>query len=69
MLYILLTTAFGSSWAFEHRAFIEHGENYYSIFTALIDPVPRCRTYIVTSGITGGISTLLVDTTIVRRLI
>ncbi|KAK0460268.1 uncharacterized protein EV420DRAFT_1641610 [Desarmillaria tabescens] len=66
-LYVVLTILFGINWAFERYAFIEHGDNYYTVFTALINPGPWWRAYTLTSGISGGISTLLVDITIIWR--
>ncbi|KAK0460267.1 uncharacterized protein EV420DRAFT_1763158 [Desarmillaria tabescens] len=67
MLYIFLTILFGSDWAFRHRAFIEHGNNYYSVFSALVDPCPWWRAYILIGGLSGGISSVLVDVTIIWR--
>ncbi|PBK96167.1 hypothetical protein ARMGADRAFT_1077676 [Armillaria gallica] len=67
VLYILSTVPFGINLAFERRAFIEHGDNYYSVFTALVDFGPWWRAYFLANGITGGISVLLVDMTIIWR--
>ncbi len=66
MLYFLLTISFVMTWMFGYRAFIERGNNYYSVFAALMY-FPWLRVYYLADGITGGISTLLVDATIVRE--
>ncbi|KAK0244823.1 hypothetical protein EDD85DRAFT_932820 [Armillaria nabsnona] len=66
-LYVLLTIAFGSGWAFKRRAFIQNGDNYYSVFTALVDDGLWFRLDFFFGGITGGLSTLLVDITIIWR--
>ncbi len=69
MLYVLLTIAFAMDWAFERRVFVEHGYNYYSVYTALIDDGPWWRANYFVGSVTGGISTLLVDIIIVCHLI
>ncbi|SJL15468.1 uncharacterized protein ARMOST_18966 [Armillaria ostoyae] len=66
-LYALSTMSFGTNWTFERSAFIEHRHNYYSVFTALMDRGPTWRGHILASAIAGGISTLLVDLTIIWR--
>ncbi|SJL17112.1 uncharacterized protein ARMOST_20654 [Armillaria ostoyae] len=67
VLYVLLTVIFAMYWAFGHYAFIEHGENYYSVFTALVDFGLWWSANYLVSGICGGISTILVDITIIWR--
>ncbi len=54
--------------AFVHHAFIEYSNNPYSVFTVL-DFGPWLSINDLVAGITGGISTLLVDITIVCHLI
>ncbi|KAK0222367.1 hypothetical protein IW262DRAFT_976208 [Armillaria fumosa] len=66
-LYVLSTIAFTMDWVFQRRAFIEYGSNYRSVFKALKDFGPYLRTNILVNGITGGVSTLLVDITIIWR--
>ncbi|PBK96139.1 hypothetical protein ARMGADRAFT_1077649 [Armillaria gallica] len=66
-LYPLSTISFGTNWTFERSAFIELGDKCYSVFAALMDRGPRWRGYIFASAIAGGISTLLVDLTIIWR--
>ncbi|KAK0185434.1 hypothetical protein F5146DRAFT_180949 [Armillaria mellea] len=66
-LYILSTIGLGSSWAFKHRAFIQNGDNYYSVFTMIVDDSKWFRLDFLIGGITGGLSTLLVDITIIWR--
>ncbi|KAK0430832.1 hypothetical protein EV421DRAFT_2041574 [Armillaria borealis] len=66
-LYILPTIPFGINWTFERSAFIEHGNNYYCVFMALVDFGPWWRAYVLANGITGGIGALLVDMIIIWR--
>ncbi|KAK0222365.1 hypothetical protein IW262DRAFT_1460688 [Armillaria fumosa] len=67
-LYMLSTILFTIDWAFERRAFIEHSNNYYSVFTALVDNhSPLWRADFLWGGITSGISTILVDIIIIWR--
>ncbi|KAK0472629.1 hypothetical protein IW261DRAFT_1661299 [Armillaria novae-zelandiae] len=66
-LYILSTIPFVINWAFEHSAFIKHGNNYNGVFMALVDFGPGRTSYLLANGITGGISVLLVDMTIIWR--
>ncbi|KAK0430833.1 hypothetical protein EV421DRAFT_1856285 [Armillaria borealis] len=66
-LYGLSTILFGVDWAFLHRTFIRHGDNSYTIFETYVDFDPWWRAYYLVSGITGGISTFLVDITIIWR--
>ncbi|PBK96189.1 hypothetical protein ARMGADRAFT_1163716 [Armillaria gallica] len=66
-LYVLSTIEFGSSWVFGRRGFIEYGDNYHSIFTTLSDHGIWWIVYYLIAGITGGISTHLVDVTIIWR--
>ncbi|SJL18783.1 uncharacterized protein ARMOST_22383 [Armillaria ostoyae] len=67
ILYFLLTITFAMNWEFEHHAFIECGYNYYSVFTALAEEGLWWRAYYFIKGITGGISTILVNITIIWR--
>ncbi|SJL15561.1 uncharacterized protein ARMOST_19062 [Armillaria ostoyae] len=55
------------NWASACHAFIQYGDNYYSVFSALMDKSPWWRASALINGITGGISTLLVDVTIIWR--
>ncbi|PBK62564.1 hypothetical protein ARMSODRAFT_1024763 [Armillaria solidipes] len=65
MLYVLRMIAFVMEWTFECRMFIEYGYNYYSVFTAQTNDGLWLRAYYFIDGITGGISTILVDITII----
>ncbi len=65
MLYILSTIAFVMEWTFQHHAFIEYGDNYHSVYTALWEDSLWWRAYYFTDSITGGVSTIVVDITIV----
>ncbi|KAK0421512.1 hypothetical protein EV421DRAFT_1982940 [Armillaria borealis] len=67
MLYVLRTLAFVMEWAFERHAFIENGYNDYSVFAALMGNDLWWRVSYFIAGITGGISTILVDITIIWR--
>ncbi|PBK96119.1 hypothetical protein ARMGADRAFT_1077630 [Armillaria gallica] len=66
MLYFLSTISFVMTWIYGYRAFIECGNNYYSMFAALMY-FPCWRVYYLADGSTGGISTLLVGATIIWR--
>ncbi|PBK62558.1 hypothetical protein ARMSODRAFT_1089125 [Armillaria solidipes] len=66
-LYFISSIAFGSSWAFGRRGFIEYGDNCLTVYTALLNNGPSLRAYYLISDIAGGISTLLVDMTIIWR--
>ncbi|SJL15556.1 uncharacterized protein ARMOST_19057 [Armillaria ostoyae] len=65
ILYVLLTTLFAMAWAMMHHAFIENGDNYYTVITELGDHGSWWRAYNLFSDISGGISTLLVDVVII----
>ncbi|KAK0222369.1 hypothetical protein IW262DRAFT_1296924 [Armillaria fumosa] len=63
----LHATQFVITWDFERSAFIKQGNNYNGVFMVLVDLSPWRRTYFLANGITGGISVLLVDMTIIWR--
>ncbi len=65
MLYGLSTILLRVNWVFLHCAFIGHGDNSYTIYETYVDFGPWWRMYYLVSGITGGISTFLVNITIV----
>ncbi|PBK62545.1 hypothetical protein ARMSODRAFT_964045 [Armillaria solidipes] len=54
-------------WAFVRRAFIQHGHNFYTVFSALVDYSPWWRVNYLIGNISGGIGTFLVDITIIWR--
>ncbi len=64
VLYMLLTTLFTMAWTTLHHAFIENGDSYYTVITTLGDQGSWWRAYSLYSGISGGISTFLVDVVI-----
>ncbi|PBK96150.1 hypothetical protein ARMGADRAFT_1028352 [Armillaria gallica] len=66
-LYVLRTATFAMDLAFKHRAFIEHGHDHCNVYTALLDHGTWGRANYLVSQITGGISILLVDATIIWR--
>ncbi|KAK0429771.1 hypothetical protein EV421DRAFT_2042523 [Armillaria borealis] len=66
-LYVLSTIVFAMYWVFDRHAFIEHGDNYHSMFAALVDFGPWGRVNYLVGTITGGISTFLVDIMIIWR--
>ncbi|KAK0492352.1 hypothetical protein EDD18DRAFT_1413747 [Armillaria luteobubalina] len=66
-LYVLSTIGLGSSWAFQYRAFIKNGVNYYSVFTVFMNDGKWYRLDFFIGGITGGLSTFLVDIAIIWR--
>ncbi len=65
ILYMLLTTLFAMAWTMLWRMFIKNGDNYYTVITALGDQGSWWWAYSLYSGISGGISTFLVDVIIV----
>ncbi|KAK0244839.1 hypothetical protein EDD85DRAFT_979891 [Armillaria nabsnona] len=67
MLYFFSTIAFLMAWVFGYRAFITYGDNYYTVFSALMDEGPWWRAYFLVDAITGGSSRLLADVTIIWR--
>ncbi|KAK0472626.1 hypothetical protein IW261DRAFT_1661295 [Armillaria novae-zelandiae] len=62
-LYILSTITFGINWSSERRGFIDHSNNYHSIFITLVSAGMGD----LISSVAGGISTLLVDIAIIWR--
>ncbi len=67
MLYIFSTIMFMMDWAFMCRAFIEYGYNYCSLYIALLGKGRWWRICSLINGITSGMSTLLIDVTIVHQ--
>ncbi|KAK0201362.1 hypothetical protein DFS33DRAFT_1346593 [Desarmillaria ectypa] len=67
ILYILTTIAFGVDWSYQRRAFIQNGDNFFSVFFALQAIGPWWRAYQLVGGISGGLSTFIVDITIIWR--
>ncbi|PBK96067.1 hypothetical protein ARMGADRAFT_1163683 [Armillaria gallica] len=67
VLYVLLTIAFAMDWAFDCHAIIQHGSSSYSMFMTLEDLEHWGRASRLVDGIIGGISTLLVDVSIIWR--
>ncbi len=64
-LYVLTTVAFGFGRAYQRRAFIQNGDNFYTVFVALQAVGPLWKAYELVSAINGGISTIIVDITLV----
>ncbi|SJL18776.1 uncharacterized protein ARMOST_22376 [Armillaria ostoyae] len=64
-LFILLTIPFRINWALECHAFIEHGNNYYSRLTVLLEVGPWWKACFLANRLTGSISTFIVDLTII----
>ncbi|PBK62504.1 hypothetical protein ARMSODRAFT_1024715 [Armillaria solidipes] len=67
MLYALSTIGFVVDWVFNHHAFIKYSNSYYSVFIALQGFSPWWKACNLVNSVTGGISTLLVDITIIWR--
>ncbi|PBK62117.1 hypothetical protein ARMSODRAFT_1025050 [Armillaria solidipes] len=67
ILYVLTTVAFGFGWAYERRAFIQNGDNFVNVFSALQAISPWWRAFQLVDGISGGMSTFIVDVTIIWR--
>ncbi|PBK62106.1 hypothetical protein ARMSODRAFT_1089271 [Armillaria solidipes] len=66
-LYVLTTVAFGVDWAYQRRAFIQNGENFFTVFFALQAISPWWNAYQLVISISGGLSTFIVDVTIIWR--
>ncbi|PBK96221.1 hypothetical protein ARMGADRAFT_1077725 [Armillaria gallica] len=66
-LYILTTVDFGVSWAYQRRAFIQNGDNFFTVFFALQAVGPWLKAYQLVGSISGGISTFIVDITVIWR--
>ncbi|KAK0436115.1 hypothetical protein EV421DRAFT_1739775 [Armillaria borealis] len=54
-------------WAFVSPAFIQYSNNYFSVFLALFKMDDWLKARFLVDGIIGGISTLLIDITIIWR--
>ncbi|KAK0492342.1 hypothetical protein EDD18DRAFT_1465513 [Armillaria luteobubalina] len=67
VLYVLTTVAFGVDWAYQRRAFIQNGENFFTVFFALQAVTPWWRASQLVIGISGGLSTFIVDITMIWR--
>ncbi len=68
MLYVLSTISFVEEWAFAHHAFIQHGDNCYTVFRATEDFSPWWEVNQIVGAITGGITMLLADIAIVCQV-
>ncbi|KAK0432303.1 hypothetical protein EV421DRAFT_2040738 [Armillaria borealis] len=66
-LYVLTTVAFGFEWAYQRRAFIQNGDNFLTVFFAIQAISPWWRASQLVGGISGGMSTFIVDITIIWR--
>ncbi|KAK0460265.1 uncharacterized protein EV420DRAFT_1641606 [Desarmillaria tabescens] len=67
ILNVLATITFAMGWAFIRHAFIAYGDNYIKVFGAIAEDGLWWRLRYFVYGINGGVSTLLVDTTIIWR--
>ncbi len=65
-LYVLTTVTFGVDWAYQRRAFIQNGDNFFTVFFALQAVSPWWKASQLVIGISSGLSTFIVDITIVR---
>ncbi|PBK96217.1 hypothetical protein ARMGADRAFT_1142952 [Armillaria gallica] len=66
-LYVLTTITFGVDWAYQRRAFIQNGDNFFTVFSALQAVSPWWNASQLVIGITSGLSTFIVDITIIWR--
>ncbi|KAK0432301.1 hypothetical protein EV421DRAFT_2000996 [Armillaria borealis] len=66
-LYVLTTVGFGVDWACQRRAFIQNGDNSFTVFFAPQAISPWWRAYQLVISISGGLSTFIVDITIIWR--
>ncbi len=65
-LYVLTTVTFGVDWAYQRHAFIRNGDNFFTVFVALQAVSPWWKASQLVIGISSGLSTFIVDITIVR---
>ncbi|KAK0234650.1 hypothetical protein EDD85DRAFT_969533 [Armillaria nabsnona] len=66
-LYILATIWLGNAWAFLHHAFIDKGQNCFTVFTELDGFSPMAIQETWTSSITSCISTFIADSSLIWR--
>ncbi len=64
-LYILATVAIDNEWATTHHAFIDEGQNCFTIFLELFSISPTTNQAALIVGITSCISTFIADTSLV----
>ncbi len=67
VLYTFYISSFGKYWAFIHHAFIDEGQNCYTVFMAIngFDPIVRQEKLV--DGITACTSTFIADTSLVSN--
>ncbi|KAK0218758.1 hypothetical protein IW262DRAFT_1297903 [Armillaria fumosa] len=66
-LYILATVARGDDWAIIHYAFIDEGQNCYTIFLGLVGFGPMQTQNNQVLDVTGCISTIIADCSLIWR--
>ncbi|PBK63594.1 hypothetical protein ARMSODRAFT_1023796 [Armillaria solidipes] len=67
ILYMLATILFGENWASVHHAFIDEGQNCYTIFLDTNDFSPMLVRQYLMASITSCISTFIADSSLIWR--
>ncbi|KAK0445596.1 uncharacterized protein EV420DRAFT_919928 [Desarmillaria tabescens] len=67
LLYVLATIYLAFQWSFTQYAFIEHGQTFWSIFVGLQSVTDRAVTFRLVGSITGCISTVIADASMIWR--
>ncbi len=65
MLYVLATILLGELWAFVHHAFIDEGQNCYTLYLDMNIHSPMLTQQFLVTGITFCISTFITDSSLV----
>ncbi|KAG7442240.1 uncharacterized protein BT62DRAFT_996787 [Guyanagaster necrorhizus] len=66
-LYVLASVALGEVWAFTHHAFIDEGQNCYTVYSELNGFSPMSTQATLAAGITSCISTVIADSSLIWR--
>ncbi len=64
-LYVLDTLTFAYNWSFYHGAFIDNGWNFWTVFLASDSFTPKFKRREWVLSVSGTISTLIADTSMV----
>ncbi|KAG7440314.1 uncharacterized protein BT62DRAFT_997811 [Guyanagaster necrorhizus] len=67
LLYILATLYMAFQWSFTRYAFIDQGQTFWSIFVGLQRVTDRAVTFRLVGGITGCVSTVIADSSMIWR--
>ncbi|KAK0200702.1 hypothetical protein DFS33DRAFT_1070024 [Desarmillaria ectypa] len=67
LLYVLATIYLAFQWSFTRYAFIDHGQTFWWIFVGLQSVTDRAVTFRLVGGITGCVSTVIADSSMIWR--